>query len=132
MNNETSTSTTAEAGEVAIGKPTKLWLWCLATIQLLAVFVMAKVGVHGATIKYSGFGILFLCSMMDIKAVKSTGYKVPFWWWGLAIFLPPVYLVVRVLKTDTAPVQRFVRFAPALVWFVIFVALTVLLSGCAK
>ena len=25
-NNETSTSTTAEAGEVAIGKPTKLWL----------------------------------------------------------------------------------------------------------
>ena len=117
--NKEMTPTSHESGE-ATAKPTKLWLWCLATIQLLAVVFMSRVGVEDSVIKASGFGILFLCSLMDIKAMKAAGYNVPRWWWGIAIFLPPIYLVMRVLKTDTAPAQRFSRFAPAFVWIFLF------------
>lgn len=97
-------------------KPGKFWLWGLAVFQLLAVFAMSCAGIGDTATKLCGFAILALCGRMDINAVKKAGYAMPYWWWGLACFLPPVYMVCRVLKTDTVPSDRVKRFAPAIVW----------------
>lgn len=97
-------------------KPGKFWLWGLAVIQLPAVMLLAWVGIEETIVKLAGFVILLLCGSMDIKVVKKAGYQVPRWWWGLAVFLPPVYMIVRVCKTDKAPAERVKRFAPAVVW----------------
>ena len=97
-------------------KPGKFWLWGLAVFQLLAVFAMSCAGIGDTATKLCGFAILALCGRMDINAVKKAGHAMPYWWWGLACFLPPVYMVCRVLKTDTAPSDRVKRFAPAIVW----------------
>lgn len=112
-------------------KPGKLWLWGLAVFQLLAVFLMSWVGVNDAMIKLCGFTILILCGRMDINAMKKVGYQVPYWWWGLACFLPPVYMILRVLKTDTAPSERVKRFAPAIVWGVLMCMYVILGSMSA-
>ena len=113
MNENPNTETGVPASPT---KPGKLWLWGLAVIQLLAVFVLSCAGIGDTATKLCGFAILALCGRMDINAVKKAGYHMPYWWWGLACFLPPVYMVCRVLKTDTAPSDRLKRFAPALVW----------------
>lgn len=105
--------------------PGKFWLWGLVLFQLLAISVLSFAGIDDTVTKLCGFVILALCSHMDIKAVKKAGYQVPRWWWGMAVFLPPVYLICRVCKTDTAPSERVKRFAPALVW----VLLVGLLAG---
>ena len=97
-------------------KPGKFWLWGLAVFQLLAVMLLTWFGIEETMIKLAGFVILLLCGSMDIKAIKNAGYQVPRWWWGLAVFLPPVYMIVRVCKTDKAPAERVKRFAPVIVW----------------
>ena len=83
--------------------------------------------VEETVIKFVGFLILLLCGSMDIKALKKAGYQVPRWWWGLAVFLPPVYMICRVCKTDKDPTERVKRFAPVIVW----VLLLALLMGLA-
>ena len=108
-------------------KPGKVWMWGLAVLPLLAVGLLSWVGMGGAVVKAVGFAALLLCGSMDVKAVKKAGYAVPKWWWGLSVFLPPAYLVCRVLKTDTEASARIKRFAPAGGWVVLFAVL--LLAG---
>ena len=36
------------------------------------------------------------------QGCKKAGYQVPRWWWGLAVFLPPVYMIVRVCNGQGA------------------------------
>lgn len=115
MENNTSTQNT-EPPAAGSTKPGKLWLWGLAVFQLLAVVVMTIVGIEETVTKLCGFAILLLCGSMDIKALKKAGYQVFRWWWALAVFLPPVYMICRVCKTDKAPSERVKRFAPVLVW----------------
>lgn len=107
----------------APNKPGKLWLWGVAAGQLLAVFALSQIGAGDAVVKACGFGLLLLCGGMDIRELKKCGYAVPAWWWGLALFLPPVYLVCRVLKTDRDPADRVRRFLPAGVWVLLLCAL---------
>ena len=109
-------------------KPGKFWLWGLAVLQLPAVMLLTMFCVDETVVKMVGFAILLLCGGMDIKAVKKAGYQVPRWWWGMAVFLPPVYMICRVGKTDKAPSERVKRFAPVLVW----VLLVGLLMGVAS
>lgn len=116
--NENQNSETG--GPASPTKPGKLWLWGLAVFQLLAVFVLSCAGIGDTATKLCGFAILALCGRMDINAVKKAGYQMPYWWWGLACFLPPVYMVCRVIKTDTDPSDRIKRFAPPLVWGLLF------------
>lgn len=97
-------------------RPGRFWLWGLAVFQLLAVFALSCAGVGDTAVKACGFAILTLCGSLDIRALKKAGYEVPRWWWGLAVFLPPVYMVCRVLRTDKAPGERVKRFAPVLAW----------------
>lgn len=111
MNEKENTGVSASGS-----KPGKFWLWGLAVLQLPAVMLLTMFCVEETVVKMAGFAILLLCGSMDIKAVKKAGCQVPRWWWGLAVFLPPVYMVCRVLKTDTAPSERVKRFAPAIVW----------------
>lgn len=100
-------------------KPGKQWLWGMAAGQLLAVFALSMAGAGDTAVKACGFGILLLCGAMDIRELKKCGFAVPRWWWGLALFLPPVYLVCRVLKTDRDPADRVRRFAPVGLWLLL-------------
>lgn len=112
-------------------KPGKFWLWGLAVIQLSAVMLLTWAGIAETVTKLAGFVILLLCGSMDIKAVKKAGYQVPRWWWGLAVFLPPVYMICRVCKTDRLPADRVKRFAPVLVWAVLLAGLVGLMGFMA-
>jgi hypothetical protein len=109
-------------------KPGKIWLWGLAVIQLLAVMLLTWFGIEETMVKLAGFAILLLCGSMDVKALKKAGYTVPRWWWGLAVFLPPVYMIARVCKTDKAPAERVKRFAPVTVW-ILLLGMNMLLAG---
>lgn len=111
MNEKENTGVSASGS-----KPGKLWLWGLAVLQLPAVMLLTMFCVEETVVKMAGFAILLLCGSMDIRAVKKAGYQVPRWWWGLAVFLPPVYMICRAFKTDKAPSQRVTRFAPVFVW----------------
>ena len=122
---ETYSETSANAPKA---KPGKFWLWGLAIIQLVVVILLTAFEVEETVTKFAGFVILLLCGSMDIKAVKKAGYPVSRWWWGLAVFLPPVYMIVRVCKTDKAPGARVKRFAPVIVW-VLLLGLLMGLTG---
>jgi hypothetical protein len=123
MNKNQNTETgTADAKT----KPGKFWLWGLAVFQLLAVMLLTFVGIEETMTKLCGFVILLLCGSMDIKALKKAGHQVPRWWWTLAVFLPPVYMICRVCKTDKAPSERVKRFAPVVVWCLLFAMLMAL------
>lgn len=112
----------------AKARPGKTWLWGLAVIQLLAVMLLTWFGIEETMVKLTGFVILLLCGSMDIKALKKAGFQVPRWWWGLAVFLPPVYMICRVCKTDKAPAERVKRFAPVIIWGVLLVCLVGLMG----
>lgn len=127
--NENENTETGSRNTMA--KPGKFWLWGLAVIQLPAVMMMTWVGIEETVVKLAGFAILLLCGSMDIKAVKKAGCPVPRWWWGLAVFLPPVYMVCRVVKTDKAPSDRVKRFAPVLVWVLLLLCLVGLMGAMA-
>lgn len=115
----------------AKAKAGKFWLWGLAVFQLLAVFALSCAEVGDTAVKVCGFAILALCGGLDIRALKRAGYGVPRWWWGLAVFLPPVYMVCRVLRTDKAPGERVKRFAPVLVWGLLLLLVTGALMSSA-
>ena len=127
MNEKENTGVSASGS-----KPGKLWLWGLAVLQLPAVMLLTMFCVEESVVKMVGFAILLLCGSMDIKAVKKAGYQVPRWWWGLAVFLPPVYMICRVCKTDKAPSERVTRFAPVFVWVLLLGLLMGLMGWIAE
>lgn len=121
MNNTPSTPTSPPA------TPPKLWLWLLAVLPAAVLLALASVGfaeeLEDTILKAACFTAAMLCGAMDIRVLRKTGHEVPRWWWGLACFLPPAYMLLRVHKTDTAPSDRIRRYAPLLLWILLWGAL---------
>ena len=88
MNNETTTTSTTDTSATTMSKPTRLWLWCLATIQLFAViFILsgcsADINTTAEAILREGIpehfekngmgGYLKIVAIKDVALIKKSG-----------------------------------------------------------
>ena len=97
--------------EVPLEEISDKWLWTLATLPLVAGWILTGiVGSEAALICTIILNCIF--TILDMKEVENSGQKVSSWLW-MGIILVPLYMYVRIAKTTK-------RYAPAIVYTVLF------------
>lgn len=101
--------------------PTMRWLWCLAIIPFVTPFILIASGTEDWSvirqcIRFNAYVITPLFAFLDFGVVKKSGHAIPIWWKIPGITLYPVYMILRIRKTDPAPRHLFASYAT--VWTV--------------